>query len=70
MSTQAIGPITIDFTPPKYQGGMELVVGDFMTLTWPSNAFLDEEDSSLLSDYQWALGKKSSCICASATFYV
>jgi len=70
MTTHAIGPMTIDFTPPIYQGGIELAVGDFMSVTWPSNAFIDEEDSSLLSHYQWALGKKSTCILSSVSFYL
>ena len=52
-----LGPVVIDFTPPKYDSGLELETGKMMTLRWPISAFYDDEDTSLIIDYQWALGK-------------
>ena len=49
--------MTIDFTPPIYQGGIELAVNSYLSLTWPSTAFIDQEDAALLTEYEWALGK-------------
>jgi hypothetical protein len=53
----SIGPAIIDLTPPVYDTGLELQSGETFILTWPSTAFYDEEDSELLTRYQWALGK-------------
>ena len=55
-SSEGIGSVVIDFTPPVYQGGMQLVVDDFLTLTWNATSFYDDEDTAVLTDYQWALG--------------
>ena len=58
-SSEGIGPVVIDFTPPIYQGGMQLTVDDFLTLTWDATSFYDDEDTAVLTDYQWAFGKFS-----------
>jgi hypothetical protein len=54
----SIGPVIIDLSPPRYDSGLELQTGQTFVLTWPATAFYDEEDSELLTHYQWALGKQ------------
>ena len=56
-TTIVVGPITIDFTPPVYKGDIELTVDKEVIASWPSDAFYDAEDVSLISTYTWALGK-------------
>ena len=53
----SIGPIIVDMTPASYQGGMSVdIMEDVVVLSWPQEAFYDEQDGQLLLEYEWAVG--------------
>ena len=55
-STQAIGPVIIDVTPPLYEGGITIDVKNTICLSWGAGSFYDDEDEELITEYYWALG--------------
>ena len=57
-SVVTLGPVIIDFTPPVYTTGLHLQTGNLFIVTWAVTAFSDTEDTELLTEYQWALGKQ------------
>ena len=51
-----IGPVIIDFTPPVYDGGIDVDLGNIILFSWHAQSFYDAEDTTPIRQFEWSLG--------------